>query len=162
LNYLFLGYGNIDRQDDGVAWHLLRAVMQGLGCPPPDDPDVEMPIVCGPYSFAFQLQLTPELADSLGDFDKVCFMDAHTGNVPDEVHIEKVSPHYQSSPFTHHMTASTLLSLCEVVHQRVPATILVSVRGYEFKFTRSLSSGTAALIDQAAAAIIDWAGPPQE
>lgn len=156
MKYLFLGYGNIDRQDDGLAWHLLCEVMDRLGCPPPAHPEDEMPVICGDNTFDFQLQLTPELADSMGDFDRVCFMDAHTGNVPEEIHFEKIGAHYQSSPFTHHMTAATVLSLCEVIHHRVPETILVSVRGYEFKFTRSLSSQTASLIPAAADAIIEW------
>ena len=156
MKYLFLGYGNIDRQDDGVAWHLLCKVMERLHCPVPAQPEEEMPIEFNDYSFDFQLQLTPELADSLGRFDKVCFMDAHTGNIAEEIHLEKITPHYQSSPFTHHMTAATLLSLCEVIHHRIPETILVSVRGYEFKFTRSLSPATDALIDKAADAIINW------
>jgi hydrogenase maturation protease len=160
LKYLFLGYGNIDRQDDGVAWHLLCEVMNRLNYPPPIHPEDEMPIINGDYTFDFQLQLTPELADSMGEFDRVCFMDAHTGNVPQEVHIENVKPQYQSSPFTHHMTAATVLSLCDVIHHYVPATILISVRGYEFKFTRSLSSNTASLIPAAADAIIKWTQTP--
>ena len=156
LKYLFLGYGNLDRQDDGVAWHLLCEVMKRLNYPPPDLAEDEFPIAHGEYTFDFQLQLTPELADPLGSFDKVCFMDAHTGNIADEIHLEKITPEYQPSPLTHHMTASTVLSLCEVLHHHAPEAILVSVRGYEFKFTRSLSSPTAALIAPAADTILEW------
>lgn len=156
MKTLFLGYGNIDRQDDGVAWHLLCEVMRRLNCPPPQDPEGEMPIIAGDYTFDFQLQLMPEIANDLGGFDRICLMDAHTGNVPDEINIERVTPSYQSSPFTHHMTAGTLLSLCEVIHHHNPETILVSVRGYEFLFTRSLSAATAALIIPAAEQIINW------
>ena len=157
MKTLFLGYGNIDRQDDGVAWHLLCEVMRRLNCPPPRDPEGEMPLVFGDYTFDFHLQLVPELADDLGGYDRICIMDAHTGNVPNEINIEMVTPYYQTSPFTHHMTASTLLSLCEVIHKRIPETILVSVRGYEFLFTRSLSSATQALIAPAAEKIVAWA-----
>ncbi|MHC1741238.1 MAG: hypothetical protein AB9897_09040 [Anaerolineaceae bacterium] len=156
MKTLFLGYGNVDRQDDGVAWHLLCEVMNRLHLPPPLEPEDEMPIEFGEFTFDFQLQLTPELSNSLGIYDKVCFMDAHTGNVPEEVHVEKVYAQYQTSPFTHHMTAATLLSLCEVIHKRIPDAILVSVRGYEFQFTRSLSSDTAALIAPAADEILHW------
>ena len=145
-----------------MAWHLLCAVMNKLGCPIPANPEEEMPVTSGDFTFNFQLQLTPELADPLGDFDRVCFMDAHTGSVPDEIHLEAITPHYQSSPFTHHMTAATLLSLCDVVHHRVPESILVSVRGYEFKFTRSLSEDTAALIEPASAQIIEWVQAPRQ
>ena len=156
MKTLFLGYGNIDRQDDGVAWHLLCEVMRRLNCTPPQDPEGEMPIIVGDYTFDFQLQLMPEIANDLGIYDRICLMDAHTGNVPNEVNIELVNPSYQSSPFTHHMTAGTLLSLCEVIHHHLPETILVSVRGYEFLFTRSLSAATAALITPAAEKIVEW------
>jgi hydrogenase maturation protease len=156
LKSLVLAYGNIDRQDDGVAWHTLVAVIKELGFLPPDQPEDEMPLICGDYTFDFHLQLTPELADTLGSYDKVCFIDAHTGNVPEEIHLENVLPQYQSSPFTHHMTAATLMSLCQVVHHHCPPTLLASVRGYEFKFTRSLSKETAKLVEPAASQIINW------
>jgi Ni,Fe-hydrogenase maturation factor len=156
LKTLFLAYGNIDRQDDGVGWHLLCEVMRRLNCPLPEGPYDEMPVVFGDFAFDYHLQLTPELAESLGKYDKICFMDAHTGSVPEEINIEQIFPHYQSSPFTHHMTAATLLSLCEVINHQAPASILVSVRGYEFLFTRSLSDNTSALIPIAAQKIVEW------
>jgi Ni,Fe-hydrogenase maturation factor len=102
------------------------------------------------------LQLTPDLADGLDQFDKICFLDAHTGNVPEEINIEHLLPRYQTSPFTHHMTAATLLSLSEVINHCAPESILVSVRGYEFLFSRSLSSSTAELIPFAADKIVEW------
>ena len=30
---LILGYGNLDREDDGVAWHVLQGVAETLGRP---------------------------------------------------------------------------------------------------------------------------------
>ena len=30
MDALVIGYGNIDRQDDGVAWHVLREVASRL------------------------------------------------------------------------------------------------------------------------------------
>jgi hydrogenase maturation protease len=160
LKVLILGYGNIDRQDDGVAWHILVEVMKRLGVTPPNLEEDEMPVTSGDYEFQFHLQLTPELADELGSFDKAVFIDAHTGAVPEEIHEEVVTPHYQSSPFTHHMTTSTLLSLCKVIHKKYPLTLLVSVRGYEFLFTRSLSQRTQNLVEEAASRIIEWIAQP--
>ena len=31
MNTLFIGYGNPDRQDDGVAWHVLTGIANQLG-----------------------------------------------------------------------------------------------------------------------------------
>ncbi len=33
---LFLGYGNVDRQDDGVAWHILDLIGRHFGLNVPD------------------------------------------------------------------------------------------------------------------------------
>jgi hydrogenase maturation protease len=158
MKTLIIGYGNIDRQDDGVAWHVLLDVMQRSGLIVSELEDEDLPLISGEVEFQYHLQLTPEMADSLGAFDKVVFIDAHTGNVPDEVHAEVVSPEYQSSPFTHHLTASTLLSLCQVIHNKQPQALLVSVRGYEFQFTRCLSARTSELVPQAAMRIVEWIG----
>lgn len=160
MKYLILAYGNIDRQDDGVAWQVLKRVIFQLGFLEPVEVDDELPFVREAYTFDYHLQLTPELADNLGDFDKVCFIDAHTGNVPEEIHVEKVIPEYQTSPFTHHMTAATLMSICTVLHKQTPKAILVSVRGYEFQFKRSLSDATEELVDPAASKIIEWLALP--
>ena len=156
LKTLIFGYGNIDRQDDGVAWHVLLDVMQRLGIDTSQMDENDLPFSHDDYEFQFQLQLLPEFADDLGRFDRVVFIDAHTGSVPDEIHTEAVLPEYQSSPFTHHMTPSTLLSLCEVIKGRHPDALLVSVRGYEFEFTRSLSQRTSELSLEAGMRIINW------
>jgi len=159
LKTLVFGFGNIDRQDDGVAWHVLLTVMQRLGIDTARMEENEMPFLHGDYEFHFQLQLMPEFAEELGEFDRVVFIDAHTGNVPEDVHQEAVLPAYQSSPFTHHMTAATLLSLCQVINGKAPEAILVSVRGYEFEFTRTLSERTHMHADEAAQRIMNWLLP---
>jgi hydrogenase maturation protease len=156
LKTLIIGYGNIDRQDDGVAWHVLLDVMQRLGINSSNLEDEDLPLVWEGIEFQFNLQLLPEIAADLLEYDRVVFIDAHTGNVAEEVHQEIVSSQYQSSPFTHHLTPATLLSLCDVIHKKHPDALLISVRGYEFQFTRELSQKTLALVPEAGRRIIDW------
>lgn len=163
---LILGYGNADRQDDGVAWHVLAILAKHLGrgdYPRSEEnsPEESFQQLEGTSpELLFQLQLTPETAELLAEFDRVCFVDAHTGNVPEEVHLTPVVDHYESSPFTHHMTPSTCLALAHAVYGQVPEAILVSVRGYEFGFTRSLSLRTSDLAGQAAEIILAWLQVP--
>ncbi|MCX6054635.1 MAG: hypothetical protein NTZ74_06955 [Chloroflexi bacterium] len=156
MKTLLFGYGNVDRQDDGVAWHILRALMSRFNLPLPEDLDVEYHDPINQLDFVFQLQLTPEIASDLIGFDRVCFIDAHTGAIPDDIHFENVKPSFQKSPFTHHLTASSLLSITETLFQKFPETILVSVRGFDFGFSRSLSNSTAILSEQAADLIANW------
>lgn len=155
MNTLFIGYGNPDRQDDGVAWHVLAGIANQLGIktsslweePLPSTPEAD---------FIFQLQLTPELAQDLTAYDRVCFVDAHTGKIPTNVQMVHVTPEYQTSPFTHHLTPEMLLSMCESLFNHKPEAILVSVRGYQFGFETELSPFTKSLVNEAVARTVGW------
>lgn len=152
---LLLGYGNPDREDDGVAWHILRALAVKMGLPAPDSYEDDFPE--NPHvDFAFYLQLTPEMADDISAYEYVYFVDAHTGNIPEEVRLIDVESDFQKSPFTHHLTAQSLLSICETLYNTKPESALLSVRGYQFLFSRTLSEPTAALVPEAVELVWAW------
>ena len=152
---LIIGYGNPDRQDDGVAWHILTRLAEELNRPIPSMDEGFFPNGENP-DLLFTLQLIPELSETISNYQRVCFVDAHTGNVPEDVNVVEVKAEYQRSPFTHHMTADTCLSLVQTIYGRNPHAILVSVRGYVFGFSHELSATTRQLAEQAAAKIMDW------
>ncbi len=155
MRTLFIGYGNPDRQDDGVAWHVLNGLAQKLGFDSSDDWDDPLP--SSPQAdFQFYLQLIPELAEDLLEYDRVCFIDAHTGSIPDNVQLSHLQPQYQTSPFTHHLTPEMLLSLCSSLYNKIPEAILLSVRGYEFGFETELSSFTGSLVTEAVERAFGW------
>lgn len=163
MNTLLLGYGNADRQDDGVSWHVLNGLAGRLGRPASVSPDegfsaFRLPSEEGSSEteLLFVLQLTPEMAEIISEFDRVCFVDAHTGNVPGEVNLSRVEPEFQASPFTHHLTPQSCLALCTALYGKQPEAILVSVRGYEFGFDRSLSPQTAQHAEAAVNEIWAW------
>jgi hydrogenase maturation protease len=126
---LIIGYGNPDRQDDGVAWHIMYALAIKLGYPAPSTYEEEFPANDG-LDFTFSLQLTPEMAEEIAAYERVCFVDAHTGDIPREVQMIPVESEFQRSPFTHHLTAQSLLSMCETLYHKKPEAALLSVRGY--------------------------------
>lgn len=152
---LILGYGNPDRQDDGVAWHIQRALALEFGLSAPASYEEEFP-ANDLLDFQFHLQLTPEMAEEIAAYPYVCFVDAHTGNIPEEVRLIDVESEFQRSPFTHHLTPQSLLSMCETLYTKKPAAVLLSARGYHFEFQRELSPETAALVPQAVALIKNW------
>jgi hydrogenase maturation protease len=155
---LVIGYGNPDRQDDGVAWHILAALAQRLGQPVPVSIDEEFLLASGTPDLAFDLQLTPEFAETIAGYQRVCFIDAHTGDIPDEIRVAEVKGEYQASPFTHHLTPASCLAMTHSLYHTNTAAILVSVRGYEFGFSHQLSERTQALVPQAVARIWEWLG----
>jgi hydrogenase maturation protease len=152
---LIIGFGNPDRQDDGVAWHILVSLADELGRPIPSMDEGFLPSGENP-NLLFVLQLVPELTETISAYQRVCFVDAHTGNVPKNVNLVKVKADYQRSPFTHHMTAETCLSLVQTIYGKDPQAILVSVRGYEFGFSHDLSPATRRLVGQAVQRIMSW------
>jgi hydrogenase maturation protease len=153
---LILGYGNLDREDDGVAWHILTRLAARLNLSFAASPE-EYEFTPGQnIDLFFELQLYPELAEILNKYARVCFVDAHTGAVPEEIHLEQLDPHLQSSPFTHHLTAASLLSLTKAIYHTVPPALLASVRGYRFGFAQQLSADTDQLANQAVEQILEW------
>ena len=152
---LLLGYGNPDREDDGVAWHIIRALTVKLGLLAPESYEDEFP-ESPQIDFAFHLQLTPEMAEDISLYPNVCFVDAHTGDIPEPVRLIDVQSEFQASPFTHHLTPQSLLSMCETIYRKKPEAALLSVLGHRFLFSRQLSEETAELVPLAVDLIWDW------
>ncbi len=174
LKTLILGYGNPDREDDGVAWHVLQKLAHHFNRPIMTVDSLEFDHQRGgdeedqvdkgsvyhhpnlsPY-LAFALQLTPEMAEVLAHFDRVCFIDAHTGAFPEEIRVAPIEAGYQASSFTHHLTPESCLGLAKTLYSRAPSGLLVSIRGYCFGFGVELSEQTAPLVDLAVTQIVDW------
>jgi hydrogenase maturation protease len=156
---LIIGYGNLDREDDGVAWHILQRLSQRMGRDELDPESGGLDQLGQSPDLLFVLQLTPELADLVAEYDRVCFVDAHTGDYPEALRMDRIGAEFQASPFTHHMTPQTCLVLAETLRGRAPEAIVLSVRGYEFGFSRQLSPKTDALADEAVQRILDWLSP---
>ena len=153
---IIIGYGNPDRQDDGVAWHIMRAVAEGLCFTAPLLPEEPFAIDNDQIEFTFDLQLVPEFGERISHFKRVCFIDAHTGSIPEEIRGIEITAQYQHTPFTHHMTPQTCLEIAKTVYHSTPKAFLLSVRGYEFGFSNLLSKKTERLIPLAVKKIIDW------
>lgn len=153
---LFIAYGNPDRQDDGVAWIILQR-LAALHDRVVDDPNNDYYEALGSNpDFFFTLQLTPELADLLIEYDRVCFIDAHVGDREGEINRVDIAPNFEPSTLSHHMTPQFLLDIAEHTHHHHPQAILFSIRGYEFSFVQGLTERTSALADQAITQLEQW------
>jgi hypothetical protein len=96
------------------------------------------------------------MAEDISVYEYVCFVDAHTGNIPEPVRLINVESEFQASPFTHHLTPQSLLSMCETIYRKKPDAALLSVLGHRFLFSRDLSAETAQLVPQAVELLWDW------
>lgn len=159
---LVIGYGNPDREDDGVAWYVLHALANHFQVPVLSPGDVEPDNQDSfPYPhLIFSLQLMPEMAEMFTRYQAVCFVDAHTGIYEEELRIAPLEPGYQTSPFTHHLTPETSLLLAKMLYGQAPQGLMVSVRGYSFGYKTELTPTTAALSQTAITHIIQWLTQP--
>jgi hydrogenase maturation protease len=146
---LLIGYGNPDRGDDGVAWHFLNRVLKEFDCKEDDLFSDEVIHIKENLDIWFNFQLLPEMAETIPAYERVIFIDAHTGNVKEDINLVPLEPQFQNSPLTHHFTPPSCLALVQEMKGKCPESWLLSVRGYQFAFNRQLSSQTQILIDEA-------------
>ena len=146
---LIIAYGNRDREDDGAGWHILDKLAHRLGLETPEFPGDQVSTDDGSHTLLYLFQLLPEMAEDIGDYEQLIFIDAHNSpSIPDVV-FEEVSPSQSHSAFTHHMGAGELLSIAQVLGKKLPVSWMLTVRGFSFRFAQTLSQETAELVCQA-------------
>jgi hydrogenase maturation protease len=159
---LVLGYGNVNRQDDGIGLYVINEIAQRLGHQPINPQDEGLLCLGESLDLTFVPQLVPELAEILASYDEVYLVDAHTGTYEEPIHWETLSYVYTPSAFTHHMTPATLLAITAALYGRAPIGYLISVRGSHFGFGMGLSPEAQKLSQEAAEQIVNaWACKPR-
>jgi len=120
------------------------------------DPYAGIPIDDYNPTILFLLQLTPELSELIAQYRRVCFIDAHTGNISEEILFRRIKPEFQTNPFTHHLSPDSCMSLVYYLYQKQPEAVLLSIRGYEFGFSQKLSKATSKLLDKSLNTLLNW------
>jgi hydrogenase maturation protease len=156
MRTLIIGYGNIDRADDGVAYHVINALRRQRGMDILDGETTGLEALGAEPDSIVLSQLTPELMELLCDYERIVFVDAHVCEGIGDLHCSAVTPEYTPASLTHHLTPGMLLAMVKAVYQREPAGRLVSIRGYDFGFRRELSDRTRALVGQAVDHLLQW------
>ncbi len=150
---LIIGYGNPDRGDDGVAYHVVNALRLRRGQLPLEPTATGLEDLGGRVDTVFLLQLVPELIETIRNYDRVIFVDAHVGERTPQVDCQPVVPEFTLSAFTHHLTPGAVLALAGLLSPAPPQGYVVSVKGHEFEFGQSLSSATYKLLNRAIACV---------
>ena len=158
---LLIAYGNVDRQDDGVSYHVLNAVRLHLGQPVLDIDDTGLEDLGNEPDSIQVLQLGTELLDVAVDYDRLILIDAHVEAGGEGVQWHAVEPEYGPSTFTHHMTPAMFFALLQTLYHRRPEIYIVSVRGHNFDFQRDLSAATEALVEPAAEQVLTLIARPE-
>lgn len=137
---LIVGFGNLYRRDDGVARHILNALLEQAGRAALDALDDGFDALGHPVDVVCLHQLVPELVETLKDYARVVFVDAHVpaDNTP-PIYAAPLAVEHRT-PFVYHQThPSTLLALTASLYGNAPEGYLVSVQGHDFDFGEGLS-----------------------
>lgn len=151
---IVVGYGNIDRADDGVAFEVINSLRQRLGQERLNEGETGLEDLGSSPDSIFLIQLMPEIMEVLIDYERIIFVDAHANANTNDLNCVPVKPEYVSSTFTHHMTPQSLLAFLKVLYNREPAGHIVSLKGHDFDFKRMLSENTRILIPAAVEKIL--------
>lgn len=155
MRTLVIGYGNLDRGDDGVAYAVVNGLRKALSLEPLDEEETGLERLGGGVDAIFLRQLVPELMETAAAYDRLVFVDAHVGDRDGELAWRRIVPAFVPSAFTHHLTPATFLALMRVLYDRAPAGYLLSIRGRTFDFRRGLSEAAAGLVGCAVEKILE-------
>ena len=155
---LVIGFGNIDRADDGVACHIVNSLRARLGREGLPEGETGLEDLGQQTDTAFLIQLVPELVDILAGYDQLVFVDAHADREMPDLHCGRVALESAPPLFSHHMTPAMLLALVDALHGKGPSGYLVSVRGVDFDFHQGLSPECEALVEPAVHKILELLG----
>ena len=72
---LVIGFGNIDRADDGAAFFVINALRRRLGQNPLNEDETGLEELGAKIDSVFLSQLTPELLETLAGYQQVIFVD---------------------------------------------------------------------------------------
>jgi hydrogenase maturation protease len=150
---IVIGYGNIDRADDGVAFAVINEFRRKLGKKILEEGDTGLDELNDENDSIFLSQLVPEIMELLTGYGRIIFVDAHVGADTEDLNCSPVTAQYISSSFTHHMTPSALLAFLKTMYQCEPEAYLISIHGYDFDFKRTFSPKVQALVQPAVDAI---------
>jgi hydrogenase maturation protease len=152
---LVIGYGNMERQDDGVGFHVVNCLRRHLAQKPLYPNDDGLSRLSHRTDVVFIRQLVPELSETIAHYDRVIFVDAHMPAVTPHLVCRRLHPEDGTALFSHHMHPAQLLGILKALWDREPLSHLLSIQGYRFEFGRRLSAKTAKLVAPATAMILE-------
>lgn len=134
---LIYGIGNVGRQDDGLGWAFVDWVEEQQLCP-------RARLVHG-------YQLALEDADLLGRVQSVLFVDSTKDPAVETFELTRPRPRLDVSFTSHALSVPSVLATCRQCFDRVPDSLVLAIRGYEWELSIGLTPGAHANLAAATA-----------
>jgi hydrogenase maturation protease len=155
---LVIGFGNLDRGDDGAAFHVVNGLRQVLGIRPLEKDETGMATLGREMDTVFVRQLLPEHAVESSYYDRLVLVDAHVEAEKRDIVCTRLDPEQRPAAIGHILAPSIFLWLTRQLSGKPIEAYTVSVRGRSFEMAGGLSATTAALITDATDTLKDLLG----
>lgn len=133
ISILVYGYGNPERQDDGLGRSIVSMIEQA-----------SIPGVDTEYNNV----LRKSDAQVIGSYDIVIFTEAAMFDEPPFV-FHKIDPSSDIFDAEHAMAPESVLAICYETGTMCPTTYILGIRGYEWEFKEGLTNGAKSNLDAA-------------
>lgn len=127
LRIMIYGYGNPGRMDDGLGAGFVEIFSKWA-----EDNGIKN------IEFDSNYQLNIEDADAIADKDLVLFVDASQEEIENFV-LTKVDDDSDMSFTSHEASPGYIFHLCKTLFEKLPATFLLHIKGYEWSFQEGLT-----------------------
>ena len=154
---LVIGYGNAYCHDDGVALYIINELRRRRGIRELQPEEDGLDDLGHEVDSIMLHQLVPEIVPVVARYQRVVFVDAHAGSIPDDVRVIRVQEEHRFHAVTHHMSPGMILNMSRETKGAAPSGYLVSVRGENFDFGLGLSERCMRRADIATEKILDLA-----
>lgn len=134
---LVIAIGNPLRRDDGAAWAVADLLEERL---PPAAADIRR-----------QIQLTPELAEAVGQARVLIVIDASETLPAGQTAVRSPDETAEPPTLTHHVSPAALTAYAAALYGHAPPAHLLTIGGADFGFGEGLSSAVQAAVPVAAA-----------
>jgi len=142
LEVLIIGYGNPNREDDGIGHYAVDRLKKRLGHIPAID-------------FLTLHQLTPDLVETIQQYDVVVFIDATVESAGNGFSFSRVEPEFGlSHRLTHDCHPSFLLGLVRTIYHHHPMGYEVAIQGDSFGFRQEPTPEAMTRAEKAVSEII--------
>ena len=155
---LIIGYGNVYCHDDGVALYIINTLRKNAGVRDLQPDEDGLDELGQPMDTVLLHQLLPEIIPTLSQYQRVVFVDAHQGTIPEEVRVVEVKEELGFHAVTHHMSPGMLLAMVRQTHHFAPMAYLVSVKGEDFDFGLGLSEPCRRRAEMATQRVLELVG----
>ena len=152
---LVVGYGDLDRQDKGVGFYVVRELRRCLGQPELVPEKRESWPSEGPLPHSvFLRELTPALADRAVDYEQLIFVRCHNMQSRPPLCLESLVRDCVPHQWRGHLTPHKLVDMIRRRHGAVPPAALLCVLGHGYDLVQGLSDDTRRLVPQAVSRIL--------